>query len=112
VRGLGVAVGGVKKVKKAFQAVRNVRKRRQKGQFPTLLALKIAQKKTFFNQKLLNKIYSQDVFKKYINFKIFRNLRRCGVIPVQSFGSHIRPQPPRLGLKQKLISFNGSILCF
>jgi hypothetical protein len=25
-------------------------------------------------------------------------LRRCGVIPVQSFGSHICPQPPALGL--------------
>ncbi len=28
-------------------------------------------------------------------------LRRCGVIPVQIFGSHIRPQLPGLGLKSR-----------
>jgi hypothetical protein len=38
-------------------------------------------------------------FEEYINFEMFRYLRRCGVIRVQSFGSHIRPQPPGLGLK-------------
>jgi hypothetical protein len=38
------------------------------------------------------------IFEEYINFKIFRNLKCCGVIPVQSFGSHIHPQLPRLGL--------------
>jgi hypothetical protein len=27
-------------------------------------------------------------------------LRHCGAIPVQSFGSHISPQPPGLGLKK------------
>ncbi len=37
-------------------------------------------------------------FKENINFKNFRHLRWCGVIPVQSFGSHIRPQPTGLGL--------------
>jgi hypothetical protein len=37
-------------------------------------------------------------FVEYINFKIFLYLRRCGVIPVQSFGSHIRPKPSGLGL--------------
>jgi hypothetical protein len=29
----------------------------------------------------------------------FLGLRRCGVIPVQSFGSHICPQLPGLGFK-------------
>ncbi len=29
-------------------------------------------------------------------------LTHCGVIPVQSFGSHIRPQPHGLGLNQLL----------
>ncbi len=28
-------------------------------------------------------------------------LRCCGNIPVQSFGSHIRPQPPGLGVKEQ-----------
>ncbi len=46
-----------------------------------------------------NKIYSKDFFEKYINFTIFPYLRCCGVIPVQSCGSPIRPQPPGLGLK-------------
>ncbi len=46
-------------------------------------------------------------FEEYINFKNFHSLKHCGVTPVQSFGSHIRPQPPRLGLglsKQLLAS--------
>jgi hypothetical protein len=47
-------------------------------------------------------------FEEYINFKILRYLRRCGVIPVQSFGSHIRPQPPGLGLK---VSFKIALIC-
>jgi hypothetical protein len=37
-------------------------------------------------------------FGEHINFKKFYYLRRCVVIPVQSFGSHIHPQPSRLGL--------------
>jgi hypothetical protein len=37
-------------------------------------------------------------FEEYIGFRIFCYLRHCGVIPVQSFRSHIRPQPLGLGL--------------
>ncbi len=47
---------------------------------------------------LIRYIYSLDIFEESINFKIFRYLRCCGVIPVHSFGSHIRPQPSGLGL--------------
>jgi hypothetical protein len=54
-------VGGVKEVKEAFQAACNVRKRHQNGQFSALFALKIIENAIFW-LKLLNKIYSQDVF--------------------------------------------------
>jgi hypothetical protein len=37
-------------------------------------------------------------FEEYINFKNVCYLRHCGIIPVQSFRSHIRPQSPGLGL--------------
>jgi hypothetical protein len=38
-------------------------------------------------------------FEEYINFKIVLYLIHCGAIPVQSFGSHIHPQPHGLGLR-------------
>jgi hypothetical protein len=37
-------------------------------------------------------------FEDYINFFLNFYLRLCGVIPSQSFGNHIRLQPPGLGL--------------
>jgi hypothetical protein len=37
-------------------------------------------------------------FDENINLKTCFYFRRCGVIPVPSFGSHIRPQPSGLGL--------------
>jgi hypothetical protein len=65
---------------------------------PHVMTLKTP-KTRFLKLKVLNKIYSRHFFEDYINFKNFRYLRRCGVIPVLSFGSHMRPKPPRLGLK-------------
>jgi hypothetical protein len=62
-----------------------------------IFALKVAENAVSY-LKVLNKIYSRDVCEEYINFKIFRNLRHCGIIPVQAFGSHICPKPPGLGL--------------
>jgi hypothetical protein len=38
------------------------------GQFPALFGLKIAC--VFFRSKVLNKIYSQDVFEEYVNFRV------------------------------------------
>jgi hypothetical protein len=43
-------------------------------------------------------------FEEYINFKKFCYLRHCGVIPVQSFGSHIHPQSPGFGLRDLYFS--------
>ncbi len=55
-------------------------------------------KMPFFRSKVLNKIYSQDVFLEIYQFKIVHYYSHCAVIPVQSFGSQIRPKPPGLGL--------------
>jgi hypothetical protein len=61
-------------------------------------------KNAVFYLKVVNKIYSQDVFEEYINFQNKILLNRCGVIPSQSFGSHVRPQLPRLGLNKVILS--------
>ncbi len=55
-------------------------------------------KTPFFAIKYLTRYTHKTFFEEYINIKIFRNLSHCGVIPVRSFGSHIRPQPHGLGL--------------
>jgi hypothetical protein len=55
-------------------------------------------KTPFFAILYLTRYTHETFFEEYINFKIFRNLGYCGVIPVRSFGSHIRPQPRGLGL--------------
>jgi hypothetical protein len=52
----------------------------------------------FFAQKYFTRYTPEMFFEEYINFKIVHNLSHCGVIPVQSFGSHIRPQSHGLGL--------------
>jgi hypothetical protein len=65
----------------------------QKWQFSLIIDVKNA-KNIFFYLKVLNKIFSQDVVEEYINFKIFRYLRDCGVIPVQIFVSHISLKRP------------------
>ncbi len=62
--------------------------------FPQFMALKLP-KTPFFAQKYLIRYTPKMYFEKYINFKIFHYLMRCGVIPIQSFGSHIRPLPSR-----------------
>jgi hypothetical protein len=61
VPGQGVVVEGVKEVKQAFPATRNVQKWCQNSRFPTLIDLKIAKNAVFY-LKVLNKIYSRDVF--------------------------------------------------
>jgi hypothetical protein len=68
------------------------------GGFTHFLAYKFA-KNAVFHSNVLNKICSPDFFEEYINFLAFHYLRHCGVIPVQSFGSHISPQLPGLGLR-------------
>ncbi len=55
-------------------------------------------KRRFSALKYLTRYTHETFFEEYINFKIFSYLSHCGVIPVRSFGSHIRPQPHGLGL--------------
>ncbi len=66
------------------------------GGFAHVLAYK-SPKMLFFAQKYLKRYTHETFFDKYVNFQN-HYLSRCGVIPVQSFRSHIRPQPHGLGL--------------
>jgi hypothetical protein len=68
------------------------------GGFAHVLAYN-SPKTPFLALKYLTRYTHETFFEEYINLKIFRNLSRCGVIPVRSFGSHIRPQLHGLGLK-------------
>jgi hypothetical protein len=74
----------------------NTQKRRQKRVVFINYRLK-NRRNAIFYAKELNKILP-NVFEEYMTFKMFCSLRQCGGIPVQSFGSHIRPQPSGLGL--------------
>jgi hypothetical protein len=89
--------GGGGEVIFTFTAVRNSRKRQKNGGFAHVLAYN-SPKTPFFALKYFTRYTHETLFEEYINLKIFRNLSRCGVIPVRSFGSHIRPQPHGLGL--------------
>ncbi len=65
-------------------------------------------KTPFFALKYLTRYTHETFFEEYIYFTIFCNLSHCGVIPVRSFGSHIRPQPYGLGLNlRKIITTHG-----
>ncbi len=67
------------------------------GGFAHVFAYK-SPKTPFIAIKYLTRYTHEMFIEEYINFKIFRNLSLCGVIPVRSFVSHICPQPHGLGL--------------
>ncbi len=67
------------------------------GSFAHVLAYK-SPKTPFFAQKYLTRYTRETFFEKYVNFQN-HYLSHCGVISVQSFGSHLRPQPHGLGLR-------------
>ncbi len=70
-------------------------KRCQNSQFHILLDFKIGKNAIFHLKE-----YTPDFFlRNILIFKIFCYFRSCGVMPVQSFGSHICPQPRGLDLK-------------
>ncbi len=56
-------------------------------------------KTPFFAQKYLTRYTHETFFQEYTNFQA-HYLSHCRDIPLQSFGSHIRPQPHGLGLKR------------
>ncbi len=65
--------------------------------FVHVLAYK-SPKTPFFAQKYITRYTHETFFEEYTNFQA-HYLSHCRVIPLQSFGSHIRPQPHGLGLK-------------
>ncbi len=68
------------------------------GGFAHILAYNSLKTPFFALKYFLTRYTHKTFFEEYLNFKIFCNLSHCGVIPVRSFGSHIRPQPHGLGL--------------
>jgi hypothetical protein len=89
--------GGGGEVIYTFTAKRNSQKRQKTGGFAHVFAYK-SLKTPFFAIKYLTRYTHETFFEEYINMKIFPNLSHCGVIPVRSFRSQIRPQPHGLGL--------------
>ncbi len=79
-----------------FTALQNSQKRRKNGRFRDVLVYKSP--KTFFALKYLTRYTHETFFERYTKFEA-HYLSRCIDIPLQSFGSHIRPQPHGLGLK-------------
>jgi hypothetical protein len=57
-------------------------------------------KTPFFVLKYLTRYTHETFIEVYTIFKAY-NLSRCRDIPLQSFGSHIRPQPHGLGLSNR-----------
>ncbi len=96
VPGPGVVVESFIEVIYTFTAVRNSQKRRKTGGFAHVLAYK-SQKTLFFALKYLTRYTHETFIEVYTNFEA-HNLSCCRDIPLQSFGSHIRPQPHGLGL--------------
>jgi hypothetical protein len=67
------------------------------GGFAYVLAYN-SPKTPFFAQKYLKRYFHETFFEEYTNFQA-HYFSHCIVIPLQSFRSHIRPQPHGLGLK-------------
>jgi hypothetical protein len=88
--------GGGGEVIYTFTAVRNSEKRRKTGGFVHVLAYK-SPKTPFFALKYLTRYTHETFFEVYTNLE-GPYLSRYRDIPLQSFGSHIRPQPHGLGL--------------
>jgi hypothetical protein len=79
-----------------FTAVRNSQKRQKTGGFAHVLTCK-SLKMPFFALKSLTRYTHETFFEEDMNFEA-HYLSRSRDIPFQIFGSHIRPQPHRLGL--------------
>ncbi len=79
----------------------------KKDGFAHILAYK-SPKTKFFALKYLTGYTHETFFEEYTNFEA-HYLSRCRDIPLQSFGSHIRPQPYRLGLIESLYYLDKEI---
>jgi hypothetical protein len=92
-----------------FTAIRNSQKRRKTDGFAHVLAYK-SPKTPFFAPKYLTTYTHETFFEEYTNFEA-HYLSRFGVISVQSFGSHIRPQPHGLGLRIGQSAYSQCEIC-
>jgi hypothetical protein len=99
VPGLGVVVERFIEIIYTFTAVPNSQKRQKNGQFLAHFAYK-SPKMPFFALKYLTRYTHETFFEEYTNFEA-HYLSHCRDIPLQSFGSHICPQPHGLGLTNK-----------
>jgi hypothetical protein len=75
------------------------------GSFAHVLANN-SPKTPFFAQKHLTRYTHETFFEEYTNFEA-HYLSHCRVIPLQSFGSYIRPHPHGLGLIVTVAPFGG-----
>ncbi len=83
----------------SLPSCRNIQKWWKTDGFACVLANNLL-KTPFFAPKYLTRYTHKTFFEEDMNFKT-HYLGHCRVIPLQSFGSHIRPQPHRLGLIKK-----------
>ncbi len=72
------------------------------GGFAHVLAYK-SPKTPFFAKKYLTRYTHETFFEEYTNFRA-HYLSHCRDIHLQSFGSHIRPQPHGLGLTFNILT--------
>ncbi len=77
------------------------------GGFAHVLAYN-SRKTSFFALKFLTRYTHETFFEEQTNFEGYY-FSRCRDIPLQSFGSHIRPQPHGLGLKYLQLSISSSM---
>jgi hypothetical protein len=89
--------GEIHRSQYTFTAERNSQKRQKTGGFAHVLAYK-SLKTLFFALKYLTRYTHKTFFEEYTNFEA-NYLCRCRDIPLQSLGSHIRPQPHGIGLR-------------
>jgi hypothetical protein len=93
VPGQGVGVEGIKGVKYAPMSPGMYENGKKWAVLRTFWLIN-CQKHRYLLKSILSRYTPETFFEKYINFKIFRYLRHCGAMPVQSFGNYIRPKPP------------------
>jgi hypothetical protein len=82
---------------------------KKQGGFAHVLAYKLP-KTPFFALKYLTRYTHETFFEEYTNLE-GHYLSCCRDIPLQSFGSHIRPQPHGLGLTLLSLASYEDMLC-
>ncbi len=85
--------GGGHRSQRSCPAAQNIQKWQKTGSFAYVLAYKLP-KTPFFAHKYLTRYTHEMFFEEYMNFEThYLSRGRDILVPLQSFGSHIRPQP-------------------